>query len=180
VILSRYDSRQPHSLLIERTASGKPYLQPSWTDGVPISFNLTHSHGRALIAVAASRGVGIDLEQVTARRDAVGLAKRFLSPPEQAAVEQADGETREEVFLRFWVAREAVLKAVGTGLVFPLDLNRVELTGDGKEARLVGPAPDETGSDHSIRFLPVGAGWVAAVAARGNDWRVRLCHADEE
>jgi 4'-phosphopantetheinyl transferase len=179
MILSRYGSDEPHALVIERTSAGKPVLRRGATGGRPLRFNLTHSQGRALIAVTASRDVGVDLEKIEITRDVVGLAKRFLCVAEQAAIERFDGIARQETFLRLWVAREAVFKAIGTGLTLPLDRSPVEVSGDGKVARLVGEVPDGADSDYAIRFVPVEPGWIAAVAARGHDWHFSACRFDE-
>jgi 4'-phosphopantetheinyl transferase len=174
-VLSRYEDGDPRTLRVERTPQGKPVLVRRTGGGEPVRFNLTHSHGRALIAVASSRDVGIDLEMSLARRNVVALARRFLPLEEQAAIERADEEAQQPAFLRFWVAREAALKADGTGLGFPLNTRRVELSADETEGRLIGRAPHAADSNCTIRFLSLESGWFAAVAAGGTDWRVRLC-----
>lgn len=179
VVLSWYEACDPRALRFERTPQGKPVLLRPDGGGEPVRFNLTHSHGRALIAVARAREVGIDLEKVRPERNVTSLANRFLSLEEQRAIERAAPEARPERFVQMWVAREAALKAIGTGLTFPLDQSYVDMSADASEGRLVRRSPDCVDSGCMIRLLPVEAGWMAAVATRGKDWRIKLCRGSE-
>lgn len=174
-ILSRYCGASPAQLAIRRTPDGKPVL----SDYPSIRFNLTHSHGRALIAVARDREVGVDLEQVRREVDVVRLAKRFLSERDLTFIEQGDPAQRHERFLKAWVAREAVFKTDGRGMTFPLHRDYLELTGDGTKGWLVlgDPASDE--KRRPVRFLALDPGWIGAVAAEGTDWTVTVCNWSE-
>ncbi|MBH0189604.1 MAG: 4'-phosphopantetheinyl transferase superfamily protein [Nitrospira sp.] len=174
-ILSRYCGAVPEDLAIRRTPDGKPVL----SDYPSIRFNLTHSHGRAIIVVARDREVGVDLEQVRREIDVGGLAKRFLSERDLTFIEHGDPAQRHERFLKAWVAREAVFKADGRGITFPLHRDYLELTGDGTTGCLVlgGPASDE--KKRPVRFLSLDPGWIGAVAAEGTDWTVTVCNWSE-
>ena len=167
-VLSRYYAQGPQELDIQKTSAGKPFL----THDHAVRFNLTHSHGRALIAIAKDREVGIDLEKVRPEVDIVSLANRFLSSQDQAFIGGGDSKRRHERFLQVWVAREAVFKAEGKGMTFPLHHDHVELSSDGKEGRLVRGGGGSKGTNMPIRFLPLESGWVGAVAAEGSDWIV--------
>jgi 4'-phosphopantetheinyl transferase len=155
-------------LVIQKTAAGKPFLR----DSLSIRFNLTHSHDRALVAVAQTRDVGIDLEKVRPEVDVVSLAKRFLSSRDQTLIERGEPTRQHERFLQTWVAREAVYKAQGTGLTFPLNQDHVELTEDGTAGCLVQGSSNSNGESRPIRFLSLEPGWVGAVSAKGTDWTV--------
>ncbi|QEI05253.1 4'-phosphopantetheinyl transferase superfamily protein [Pigmentiphaga aceris] len=74
-----------------------------------LHFNLSHSGDLALIALAPVP-VGIDLERDTPA-DANALVQAWFTPAEQGRLARGDDD-----FLSLWTAREAVLKAVGTGL----------------------------------------------------------------
>lgn len=168
VVLSRYCGEPPRELVIRKTGSGKPFLalHPS------IRFNLTHSHGRGLIAVARNREVGIDLEQLGRRVAGERLARRFLSIEDQEFIERGEPSQKDARFLRVWVAREALFKAEGTGITFPLHRDHIELTGDGTEGRLIRGTGGLAGVDMPFRYLSLESGWVGAVAAEGTDWTV--------
>jgi 4'-phosphopantetheinyl transferase len=171
MILSRYCTGWPHELAIHRTAKGKPFLpeHPS------IRFNLTHSHGRALISVAKEREVGIDLEQVRPWVDVLSLARRFLSDRDVTFIEHGEPAGRHERFLQAWVAREAVCKSIGTGMTFPLHGDHFEMAGGGTEGRLILGDGKADGAIRLVRFLPLESEWVGAVAADGHDWNVVYC-----
>jgi 4'-phosphopantetheinyl transferase len=174
-ILSRYCGAAPEQLAIRRRSDGKPFL----SDCPSLRFNLTHSHGRALIAVARDREVGVDLEKVRREVDVVRLARRFLSERDLAFIERGDPIQRHERFLKAWVAREAVFKADGRGMTFPLHRDYLELTGDGTEGCLVlGNAISDERS-RPVQFLTLGTGWIGAVAAEGTDWTVTTCNWSE-
>jgi len=167
-LLSRYCDRPPNALAFYKTPSGKPYL----SDVNAIRFSLTHSHGRALIAVARDREVGIDLEKVRPEIDVVRLADRFLSSPDRAFIHGADPERRHERFLNTWVVREAVSKAEGSGLTFPLHRDHVEFVNRGQEARLIANGAHSDGRDLFVRMLSLEPDWIGAVAAQGRNWTV--------
>lgn len=90
---------------------GKPRLA---TAGGP-RFNLSHSAGLALVAVA-DREVGIDLEAICPGRDLLALAERALPPEDAAAVGAADPAERPAIFYPAWARHEARLKCLGVGL----------------------------------------------------------------
>jgi 4'-phosphopantetheinyl transferase len=171
VILSRYCTGRPHALAIQKTAKGKPFL-PEYPS---IRFNLTHSHGRALIAVGKDQEVGVDLEKTRPEVDVISLARRFLSDRDVAFIEHGEPARRHERFLQAWVAREAVCKAIGTGMTFPLHGDHFELAGGGTEGRLILGDGKADGAIRLVRFLPLDPEWVGAVAADGHDWNVVYC-----
>jgi len=140
-----------------------------------IRFNLSHSHGRALIAVSNDREVGVDFENVLIDRNVTALWARFFPPQEQIAIARAGPTDKHGLFSRIWVAKEAVLKARGSGLTFPLDRHCIELSGDGTSGRFVSEGNPLGTAPPSIQFLPLEEGWVGAVAAEGSGWRGTLC-----
>lgn len=171
VILSRYCTGLPHELAIHRTAKGKPFL----SEYPSIRFNLTHSHGKSLVAVAKDREVGIDLEKIRPDVDVMSLARRFLSDRDVAFIKNGGPGQHHQRFLQAWVGREAVFKAAGTGMTLPLHCDHIELAGDGTEGYLILGDGKSDGAVRPIRFLPLEPGWVGAVASEGTDWTVRYC-----
>ncbi len=85
-----------------------------------LSFNLSHSGGLALIAIAAGgASVGVDVERVKPRRDLPRLARRWLPAADAEAVAGAPEAERERAFYAAWTRHEARVKCVGTGLAGP-------------------------------------------------------------
>jgi len=90
---------------------GKPVLEQS--DGW--HFNLSHADGVLAFAIARCP-VGIDVERSKPGRDVAGLMARYFTPIECSQFFALTEAKREASFLRGWTCKEALLKALGTGL----------------------------------------------------------------
>ncbi|MGC1304335.1 MAG: 4'-phosphopantetheinyl transferase superfamily protein, partial [Caulobacteraceae bacterium] len=91
-----------------------PYGRPSLASA-PFDFNLSHSGSAALIAVARET-VGVDIEHRAPDADLAGMARQVMSPIELRQFEALSSEdTRVAAFYDLWTAKEAVIKALGTG-----------------------------------------------------------------
>ncbi len=88
-------------------AGGKPYFE----DG-SVHFSLSHCGNTAVCAVADSP-VGVDIE-VVPKTAPLGIAKRFFTEADRVLIESADDAA--SVFCELWVQKEAIVKALGTGL----------------------------------------------------------------
>ncbi len=153
---------------------GRPWLPTA--GGVSWSFS---SCQQGMLA-AWSRGaeVGVDLEDRARQIDCLPLASRFFAAAEARLVAEASGAFRVATFLRLWCLKEAVLKAIGRGIVAGLD--RFVFTFE-PDARLVA-APEEYGA--VTRFIasePVAdqlqsSGLAAAVVLRMPAVPVRQSH----
>jgi 4'-phosphopantetheinyl transferase len=135
---------------ISRSAAGKPQVIDA--DGSEaVHFNLSHSGGWALIAVADGP-VGIDLERPRRFRNPTGLARRLCTPRE---LEQVRGGEDQEGLLRLWVRKEAVAKVDGAGLLMALG-----------GLDVLDPVVGGQWLVHDLR--PPAPGYVAAVAWRAD------------
>jgi 4'-phosphopantetheinyl transferase len=127
LILSTYLDRAPNDVEIGYRAHGKPYLlhQPISPD---LQFNLAHSEGIAIYAIAHGREVGVDLEKLRPLPDAAAIAQRFFAPAESVKLKSVLG-TEQEVptFFNGWTRKEAFLKSEGAGLFRALDSFEVTL-----------------------------------------------------
>lgn len=108
--------------------NGKPYLPRH----PHIHFNLSHSGSRAM-AVFAETESGCDIEQV--QKADLALAEKFFTRKEYAFIAGQQGrERQDEAFFRLWTLKESFLKAVGAGLMIPLDAFEITLSTEGKIA----------------------------------------------
>lgn len=163
-VLSRYLGIGPDVVGFDHGESGKPMLAKEFRDPTAITFNLSHAHGRALIAVSQGQEVGIDLELVRSEVPVEHLSRRFFTQSEHTTILQSAPEQRAALFFRYWVAKEAVLKAQGIGL---RGLAECEIVlGIDDVAKDVQVRVSSYLQDRlRVRLLPCENGWEAAVAA---------------
>lgn len=112
---SLYASIAPSDVKIEIKKSGKPFFEN--IEG--LHFNISHSGSEVAIAFSASP-VGFDMEVLKRKRDCLAIAERFFTAEESREVKMA-GDSANELFVRLWTAKEAMLKLSGEGLVGGLD-----------------------------------------------------------
>lgn len=163
-VLRKYLGVLPDKIVVGRSATGKPFLTGDLRDRSAITFNLSHAHGRALIAVSKGQEIGVDLELVRSDVQVTKLSERYFTRSEHTTIMQATEEQRARRFFRYWVAKEALLKAQGIGLQGLSDCE-IFLEADGVDTdvrtRLGTQFPDRL----QVRLLPCEKGWEAAVAA---------------
>lgn len=100
-------------LLVERTAEGKPFLRQDH----PFWFNVSHGAACSLLAVSRTGEIGCDIEDRFTGEDVSALCPLILHPQEQEAMVRLAVQDRAEAFRRYWVRKEAVLKAAGSGFL---------------------------------------------------------------
>jgi 4'-phosphopantetheinyl transferase len=145
---------------------GKPALR--WPEDSGLEFNLAHSNGLALLAIAWERPLGIDLEYQREELDFLGIAGRFFTPQELAEIQRAPGlAAQRAAFFRGWARKEAFLKARGDGLWIGLDQFQVAIDCT-LPPRVVHTAwdPDEAGR-WTLRDLDAPPGFAAALVVAG-------------
>ncbi|MEZ4701170.1 MAG: 4'-phosphopantetheinyl transferase superfamily protein [Rhodothermales bacterium] len=170
-ILGAYVDRRPESLQFYYSPYGKPALNAE-IDGQKLSFNVSHSGGYALYAIARGREIGIDVERVRPEAAQDGVAERFFSPREVATLRGLPSHAQPLAFFNCWTRKEAYIKARGEGLSLPLNQFDVSLT-PGEPARLLQSRVDpEDPARWTLQAIPFEHGYVAAVAAEGNDWKL--------
>ena len=163
-VLRKYLGALPDKIVLGRSATGKPFLTGDLRDRFAITFNLSHAHGRALIAVSKGQEIGVDLELVRSDVEVTKLSERYFTRSEHTTIMQTAEKQRAARFFRYWVAKEALLKAQGIGLQGLSDCE-IFLEAEGVDtevrARLGVQFPDTL----RVRLLPCEKGWEAAVAA---------------
>lgn len=117
-------------------ARGKPTLAAG-----DFNFSLSHSGDWLLIAVGTNADLGVDLEIPRKLNKARELARRYFTARESRWLEQQEPAAREHAFLRLWTAKEAMVKAAGTGLAGYIDQVEVDLDGWPSLRRLPGDWP---------------------------------------
>lgn len=145
---------------------GKPVLK---RDNSGIRFNVTHSHNLALIAIAADKSVGIDIEWLGRTADTNALSKRFYSKIEQTQLNAISAEQHHQAFLSCWTQKEAYLKAHGSGLSRDTRTFSVSLEGGLLTDDLHGSAQHQW----RIESIEPDPGYVAAIAIENRAPNIR-------
>jgi 4'-phosphopantetheinyl transferase len=168
-ILGLYLNRAPNRLSFCYSSFGKPALAGE-SGGDAINFNMSHSHGMAVYAVARDREVGIDLEFIRRDLKAEQIAERVFSRQEAATLRGLPTDLRKYAFFLCWTRKEAYIKARGEGLSQPLDQFDVSLI-PGEPAALLSTRPDSGEALRwSLQELALASDYVAALAAEGRGW----------
>ena len=169
-LLGRYLRCEPRNIEFVYGVRGKPAVA-SASSQPPIRFNLSHSHGLAVVAIGREREVGIDLELVRPGFAGEEIAKRYFSAKEFAELSRLPVELRTEGFFLCWTRKEAYIKARGDGLYIPLDSFDVSLT-PGKPATLSSADESQWSIESFVPSLVSEPGYEAAVVGQGKDWTV--------
>jgi 4'-phosphopantetheinyl transferase len=165
-ILARYLDTTPEQPALQYSARGKPSLAPPW-NGKRLFFNMSHSRGVAVYAIVTDGEVGIDIEGLRPVGNMTRLVERYFHHRERHQWLQLPPELQQRGFFCGWTRKEAWLKAIGSGLTFPLDGVCVSLA-PGEPARILSIQGDAGAADAWwLDSCEPAAGYVLAVAMRG-------------
>jgi 4'-phosphopantetheinyl transferase len=161
---------RPSDLALAQAAGGRPIIDPS--HGSRLVFSVSYSDRLALIAIAEGDQIGVDIERQLHIAEANDIVHRYFSQRERRQWNRLALHERERAFYRAWTRKEAILKAMGHGLRYPLDAftltfgpaerpEVLELTGDHcADWRLYDVSPDDA--------------YAAALAVRGGSLKLNL------
>lgn len=105
----------------------KPGLAPHLNAG-GWQFNMAHSGNRAIIALTRHRRIGVDIEAVTRTYDDLCEITRTFSAAEREQLAAVPPAEAAIAFYRCWTRKEALLKAVGTGILGKMDAFTVSIS----------------------------------------------------
>jgi 4'-phosphopantetheinyl transferase len=177
-LLGRYLGTMPMAVKLCVDRNGKPRIDAAQR-AVDVRFNVAHSGELALIAVTRNCEVGVDVEQLRPVRLAEQIARRYFHALEIQSIDAASPTGRDPEFLRCWTAKEAVLKAVGTGITGSLSEFCVSLGGDGTVVvEALTQTHDGERTQCYVQQLDVGKDYLAAIAFVGPSRKVRLFNFD--
>jgi 4'-phosphopantetheinyl transferase len=123
----------PNELVFVATERGRLELP----DHPLLSFNVSHSGNAALLAISDRRVVGVDLELLDPSLNWREIAALVCTGDEQRVLQAAPEQMQCEFFIRYWVAKEAILKAMGIGITEDLLNLMVDPTAQGVQRPIV-------------------------------------------
>lgn len=159
-LLAHYVGRPPEEIPLHYGEQGKPHLPAQFG----LHFNLSHTDGLAIFALSRDL-VGVDAERVRSITDVENLVARFFSRREAAEFQALRPDERSSAFMRAWTRKEAVLKAIGRGV---LAIDTCEVTfAEHEPARVRCLDGDHSaGSDWELETWEPATGYLAAIAVR--------------
>lgn len=174
--------------LARRALAARTGTEPSaWTFGIgphgkpfgsgpvafdPPAFNLSHGGGIVVCAscTASDTALGVDVESFDRSLPGRRL-ERFLTPSELDALGPDQSPERARRFWRTWTAKEAALKAAGTGVAGTLAAAEIELHPQGG-ARVAPGLPLARLTLLELPLLPSHCVTLAIDAPQGTEARV--------
>lgn len=170
-ILGWYLQCSPSLVRLTCKRFGKPALL-DWAEK-RLDFNVSHAGQMALYAITRDRQVGIDLEVLRSDFPVIETARQFFSAREVQTLEALSGEARTTAFFNCWTRKESYVKAVGEGLSRPLQSFTVSCAPGVTPSLLSDDYDRDASSQWSVFDVTPHAGYVAALAVKGEDVKVR-------
>lgn len=116
-LLAFYTKGNPQTIEYSFNEFGKPFLKNSRSK---IQFNMSHSKDYAAYILALDCQVGIDIEWRNNNIDVQELSKLVLTKEEAIIFNELNSERKLNAFYEVWTKKEAILKAFGQGLSYPM------------------------------------------------------------
>jgi 4'-phosphopantetheinyl transferase len=91
-------------------------------------FNLSHAADLFAISYSPYQPVGVDTEKYDRNINWETIAKSYFHKNEIEYINLSDSNTKSETFFTFWTRKEAILKAIGCGIVD--NLKEIDTTQD--------------------------------------------------
>lgn len=163
-VLGAYLGAEPRDIGFVIAEHGKPGLAP--IHGSNITFNISHSHGLALLAVTRDYPLGVDVEKSRFVIDYPRIARRFFSVRETQTLEALPPGAQQAAFFRCWSRKEAVIKGHGRGIALGLGNFDVTLApGDPPKLEATRWDPPEA-ARWALHEINPNDGFAAALAVR--------------
>jgi 4'-phosphopantetheinyl transferase len=172
-LIGRVLGVDPADCVFAADAYGRPALRHP--PGAPLAFNISHTRGLVVCALARAREIGVDVEDLQ-RPVSHDLARRFFSASEADTLDCLPEPARTARFYDYWTLKEAYIKARGMGLSLPLDGFSMLVDGGGPPSiRFSAQIDDDPATWQFARFSPArrycGA---VAVRRRGADVAIQV------
>jgi 4'-phosphopantetheinyl transferase len=165
LLLSHYLAQPADAILFTYGAQGKPEVIDADIHG--LHFNLSHTEGLALVAIAHDRRVGIDVESIRPSTDYLEIARRHFSPAEYQQLSTIEAKEQLTAFYRCWTRKEALLKGLGEGLQRSLNEFQVNFLTNEPATVIALAAEPVLYRNWYLHPVDAGPGYIAALAHDG-------------
>jgi len=174
-VLSRYAPVQAQAWRFAAGPFGRPRIEASLAEEAHgLDFNLSHTDGLIVMAVARGIDLGVDAENLGCKA-APEVADHFFSPSESAALNALPPSLQAERFFELWTLKESYIKARGMGLQIPLDSFSFTLDDPGGIAFALADSLDGTAQRWRFwQLQPTHEHLVSVCAAPGHSSPARI------
>ena len=172
-ILAGYLGTDPAQLVFDYGPHGKPALGPGQNPD-QVRFNLSHSGGLFVYAMARAREVGLDIELIRPVENQEAIARRYFTPAEAAALNAHFPPDSQRLFFTTWTRREALAKGLGLGLGLAAPGRQIQTLRLSAKLPDIVEVDDPAGARRpwELRDVPVGPEYAAALAGEGAGWEL--------
>jgi len=165
-LIAQYDGGSPSEVVFRYGPNGKPMLDRPGDAAPSLQFNVAHTGGFALQAFARDYEVGVDVERADPIPDMESVMRSSFGAGEREMIQALSAPEQTSAFYRCWTRKEAVLKALGSGIARPLDSFEVStVEHDARLLRMEG-GEDSVPLWTLVHLEPRG-GYIGAAAWRG-------------
>jgi len=162
ILIAKYLQDKPNDIHIEFGPHGKPFCK----NKSQLTFNASHAGAVILLAFTLKNELGIDVELIKKEVEVESISKHFFSENEIVKLISLDKSLRHEAFFTCWSRKEALIKAIGDGLSFPLDQFEVSFAAD-EPVSLLETKWDETEKNQwTILDIPLENDYKGALAVK--------------
>ena len=146
---------------------GKPSLKNERGSN-SIYFNLSNSENICVFVFTEDGDIGVDVEKIHDMTNMDSIVESFFSPSENINFCSLPKQSRKKSFFKYWTRKEALLKAMGIGLSFPLD--KVDVISGQEESSDAFIKTTELNSktEWTIQDINIFEGFASALALKGN------------
>ena len=173
--LSAFADVTPEAWRFTVADAAKPALAPEFAR-CDLAFNLTHTDGLvACIVASAHAQPGIDAERTQRPVDWRDIAAHSFATDEVKALDALGDDDGRKQFFELWTLKEAFAKAIGLGLLHPLDQTRFDFALHGAMTCMV-PKAYAHGSWYLASYAPTAEHVLAVALSDGapRTWRVHM------
>jgi 4'-phosphopantetheinyl transferase len=168
LILEAYGIGLAKEIRFAYSARGKPSLAPQ-NNAIGVHFNVSHSGDVALFAFAINRSVGVDVEKFREVPEVNEIVDQFFSAKEREAFFKLSDADRPLAFFKGWTRKEAVLKAMGEGLDYPIEELSVALNPGISKQEILLDSPRTQPKKATVFDLAIDPAYAAAVSLLGDE-----------
>ena len=171
LLIGNYLESAPDQIEFQFGYNGKPFV----LNNRALQFNISHSGDTILLGFIQEHTIGIDVEYTKRKVDVKKIAKLFFSEEEVISLFALDQTYHTQAFYNCWTRKEAFIKAMGSGLAFPLDQFVVSLDST-KEATLIDTKWDKKEKEKwMLHAIEPSKDYIGAVSVKGNVSGITSC-----